>query len=162
MTEGTLPVTFYPKRSSAVWLLLGCTAFVAVGVWLGISKGDWMGFLCAGFFGLGIPVAVIQLMPGSTFLRLDSTGITFASMFKEKSLPWAVFQEFFVVTMRQTGVKVHETVGFNFVPTYDRARAGRAVARFISHCEGALPNTYGMKAEELAHILNTRLREFSR
>jgi len=72
-----------------------------------------------------------------------------------------VFDEFFVVTLKQTGVKVHEKVGFNFVPTYDRARLGRAVARELGKCEGALPDAYGRKAEELAAILNARLQAAS-
>jgi len=48
-------------------------------------------------------------------------------------------------------------VGFNFVPTYDRGRTARAVAKALGKCEGALPNTYGRKAEELARVLNAQL-----
>ena len=74
------------------------------------------------------------------------------------SMPWSVFDEFFVITLRQTGLKVHEMVGFNFAPTYDRAKLGRTVAKALSQCEGALPDTYGKKAEELAAILNAQLQ----
>lgn len=153
-------LTLYPRRSRAIWLLLGCSAFVALGVWLGLS-GERNGFLGAAFFGLGIPIAVIQLLPGSAFLRIDSAGITFAAMFRTTSLPWSAFAEFFVVTLRQTGVQMHEMVGFNFAPTYDRARHGRAMAKVFVKCEGALPDTYGKKAEELAALLNARLRAAS-
>ncbi len=110
-------MTLYPKRSTAIWLLLACSAFVAGGVWLGL-RGEWFGFVCAGFFGLGIPVAVIQLLPGSAYLHIDSTGITYTVLFRTTSLPWSVFQSFCVVTMRQTGLKVNEMVGFDFVPSY--------------------------------------------
>jgi hypothetical protein len=151
-------MTLYPKRSSAIWLLVACTAFVATGVWMGRS-GNSIGWICAAFFGLGIPVAVIQLIPGSTFLHVDSNGITYSNLFRKTSLSWSIFQEFFVVTMRQSGLKVHEMVGFNYVSTYDRSRAARALATAISGCEGALPDTYGMKAEELAKLLNARLHE---
>lgn len=150
-------MTFYPKRSSAIWLLLGCSAFVAAGIWMGF-RGEWFGYVCAGFFGLGIPVAVIQLLPGSAFLQIDSSGITYASLFRKTSIPWSVIDDFCVVAMRQTGVKVHEMVGFNFVPSHDRSRFGRGVSKAIAGCEGALPDTYGMQAVDLAAMLTSRLR----
>ena len=152
----TAAMTLYPKRSSTIMLLLVCSAFVAIGIALGRS-GEWPGFLCAAFFGLGIPIAVIQLLPGSTFLLIDSEGVTFANLYRKTSLPWPVFEEFFVVSLSQTGVTVREMVGFNFVATYDRARVGRAVAKALGQCEGALPDTYGKKASELVAILNERL-----
>ena len=150
-------LTLYPRKSRALWLLLACSAFVTIGIWVGLS-GEWPGYLGAAFFGLGIPAAVIQLLPGSTFLLINSEGITFANMFRKTSLPWSILDEFFVVTLRQTGVKIHEMVGFNFVPTYDRARLGRAFLKVLGKCEGALPDTYGKKAEELAALLNARLQ----
>jgi hypothetical protein len=156
LTDTSTPLIFHPKRSSAIWLLMGCSAFVGIGIWMGVS-GEWTGFLFAGLSALGIPVAVIQMMPGSTFLRLDPTGITYSTLFRRASLSWLDVEEFFVVTMTQTGINVREMVGFNFVPTYDRARTARAVAKVIGKCEGALPDTYGRKAEELARILNARL-----
>ena len=153
MTADPTPMTLYPRRSSAIWLLVVCTAFVAIGIWTG-SSGDWVGFLGAAFFGLGIPVALIELIPGSSFLHIDSNGITFSNLFRKASLPWSDVGEFYVVTMAH-----HEMVGFNFAPTYDRARTARAVSKIIGKCEGALPDTYGKKAEDLARLLNARLQE---
>ena len=146
------PLSFYPKRASNIGLLLVCSAFVAIGITMG-QRGEWPGFLGAAFFGIGVPIAVIQLIPGSAFLRIDSEGITFANLFRETSLPWSAFDEFFVVR-----IGVNQMVGFNFAPTYDRARLGRAVAKVLATCEGALPDTYGEKVEELVALLNTRLK----
>ena len=154
-------MTLYPKRSSAVGLFFCCSAFVAVGLWLGFG-GEWLGFVCAGFFGLGIPVAVVQLIPGSTFLEIDDVGITYASLFRKTSIPWSAIDDFCVVTMKRTGVKVYEMVGFNFVPAYDRSTTGRSVSKVIAGCEGGLPDTYGMKAAELAAMLTSRLDEVRR
>jgi len=151
-------MTLYPKRSSTIWLMLGSASFVAAGIWIARS-GKSMGYVGAAFFGLTFLVAVIQLIPGSAFLLIDSSGITFSSLFRKTSLSWSVFQELFVVRMSQNGLKVVDMIGFNFVPTYDRSRAGRAIATTLTGCEGALPDTYGMKAEELARLLNDRLRE---
>lgn len=117
-----------------------------------------LGFLGAGFFGLGIPLGIIQLCPGSTYPQIDATGFTFCHLFRKTSVPWSIIDEFFVVTLKQKGVSVHKMVGFNFVPSYDRARLGRCVAKLISKGEGALPDTCGRSAEELAELLNSYLQ----
>lgn len=149
-------ITLYPKKSTALWLLLICSLFVAAGIWIAPSKG-WMGYLIAAFFGLGIPVAIVQLLPSSAYLQLNDESIAFCCLFRKTSIPWEVIDDFFVVTMRQSGLTIHEMVGFNYVQSYDRTRVGRALAKAISKCEGALPDTYGMRAAELAELLNARL-----
>ena len=126
---------------------------------MGASEG-WIGYACAAFFALGIPVAIIQLVPGSSYLQLDENGITICSLFRKSTVPWSIVAEFFVVTLSQTGVTVHKMVGFNYIPSYDRARVGRRVSKIIGKCEGALPDTYGMTAEELAKNLNACLDSF--
>ncbi len=150
-----------PKKSSAIWLLFGCGFFVAIGIWMAQEEG-WIGYLCAGFFGLGIMVAIVKLIPGSTYLRIAEDGLTFATLFRVKTIPWNVIEQFFVVTMQQTGVTVHKLVGFNYVPDYDRAQALRRINFAMTQCEGALPDTYGKKAEELADLLNRYLAKYTR
>lgn len=154
--ERAAAVTLRPKKSSAIFLLLTCTAFVVLGVWMGAS-GQGPGYLCAAFFGLGMPLGVIQLLPGSGSLVIDAEGITFTHLFRKASLPWSAFDQFLVFTLRHSGLKVHEMVGFNYAPTYDRSKLGRAIARAVGTCEGALPDTYGKKAAERAALLNARL-----
>jgi hypothetical protein len=152
------PLTLFPRRRSAIVLLVLSTAFVAVGIWMA-RTGESFGYASIACFGLGIPIAVIQLLPGSTFLRIDENGITFANLFRKTSLPWSAFDRFVVVVIRKGGLKAHEMVGFDFAPTYDRAKVGRAIAHALAGCEGALPDTYGRKADDLAALLNARLRE---
>ncbi len=145
--------TLYPKKSSAIGLLLLCSAFVALGIWIAY-KEDWMGYAVSAFFALGIPVALIQLLPASSYLEIGDTGITYSSIFRKASLDWLDVDQFFVVTIRRYGLSVHKMVGFNFVPSFDRPRIGRRIAAAIVGCEGALPDTYGKRAEELAILLN--------
>ncbi len=149
----------YPKRRSAVFYLLIGIGFVVLGLWMAESEG-WIGYACAGFFALCIPVGVVQLLPSSTYLEIKPEGFTICSMFRKTSVQWDVVDEFFVVTMKQTGMTVHKMVGFNYVPSYDRSRIGRRVGKAIAKCEGALPDTFGMKAEELAELLNSKLAAF--
>ena len=149
----------YPKKQSAILLLLGSILFVVIGLILAPTQG-WIFYLGAGFFGLGIPVAVIKLIPGSTYLELKEEGFEFCNFFGKTSLNWDDIDEFFIVSLKQTGVSVHDMIGFNFVASYDRSGIGRGVAKALSQCEGALPDTYGLKPEELVDLLNSKLREF--
>lgn len=131
-------------------LLLACSAFVAGGIWIGIT-GDWIGYLCAAFFALGIPVAAMQFIPGSAYLKLDQSGFTFCSMFRKTTIPWSAVESFFVTTI------YNKMVVFNFVPSYDRSKLGRRICKGMANCEGGLPDTYGKKAEELADLMNAYL-----
>jgi hypothetical protein len=155
----THALTLRPGKSSAIWLLLVCGLSVVGGVWVGQEKG-WVGYLCAALFALGIPVALVQLLPGSTYLRISEDGLSFANLFRVTTIPWNVIDQFFVVSAKQMGMTVHKMVGFNYVPTYDRSRTARCVSSAIAQCEGALPDTYGKKAEELVDMLNRCLAEF--
>lgn len=146
-----------PKKAKTLSLLAISSMFVAIGIVVAVGAGDSLGFVCAAFFGIGVVVAVVQLIPNSSFLRIDSTGITIASMFRQTSVPWSVVDRFFVVSTKMHGLKVGEMVGFDFVPTYDRARLGRQVASALGACEGAIPDTYGKTGADLAALLNARL-----
>ena len=121
---------------------------------------SWLGYLCAGFFGLGIPVFTIQLFPGSTYLALTPEGFTICNLFRKTTIPWNIIDNFFVVSMNPVGVSVQHMVGFNFVESYDRSRLGRSVAKAVAQCEGALPDTYGKKPQELADFLNSCIERF--
>ena len=149
--------TLYTKKSTAIWLLLICATFVIAGLWMGNSRG-WVGYACAAFFALGIPIALIQLIPGSSFLKLEHNGLVVRSLFRESTILWQDVHEFFVVTLEQRGFTVNKMVGFNYVSTYDRSKIMRRLARGFAKCEGSLPDTYGMGAEELASMLNSYLR----
>lgn len=152
MTEPSTSITLYPSRLRLIWLLLGCSIFVAIGIWMGI-EGESFGYVGAAFFGLGVPVSLIQMIPGAGFLHIDAGGFTSSSLFRKHKLAWSDIDEFYVVWIGH-----HRFVGLNFASTYDRSRTARKVAKAISGCEGAL-DPYGMRAAELAELLNTRLQE---
>ena len=160
MNQETTSLILRPKKSSAIWLLIVCILFVAGSIWMAQEK-RWIGYLCAGFFALGIPISIAQLIPGSTYLQITDNGLSFANMFRITNIPWNVIDHFFVVSMKRTGVTVHKMVGFNFVSSYDHAKTSRRVSTAIAKCEGALPDTYGKTAEELVDMLNRCLLEFT-
>ncbi|MEM6331191.1 MAG: hypothetical protein AAF790_13205 [Planctomycetota bacterium] len=129
-------------------MLLGLAVLSATGVWM-IADGDWLGFLVAGFALFAVPVFAIQLLPGAAYLRVDQNGVRFAVAFRETAVPWESIAESGVYE-----VKGSRLVGFNYT-----AKAGRVrqASRSLTGYEGGLPDTYGMKAEELASLLDHRL-----
>lgn len=145
-----LPLTFYPKRTQAILLLLVSSAFVAAGIFI-VVEGDWKGLICAGFFGLCALVGAVQLLPGSAFLKLTSEGLEYASLFRNHRIPWTAITEIGVCHIRASGLVVRKMVGFNFDPAF--TVGARALSQSLSGFEGALPDTYGMKAEDLAKLL---------
>lgn len=152
-------VILWPRKSRMVWLLIVSMLFVALGLWLAL-KGGLVGYLCAGFFGLGVLVAAVQLLPGSSYLRLTPESMSWASLFRVTTIPWGDIDQFFVVTIRHMGFPIRKMVALNYVETYQRSRFGRALSSALADCESGLPDTYGMKAEELVDLLNEYLERF--
>ncbi len=153
MNPRSLPFTVYPKKTKILLLFVVCLAFVAGGI-LMIRTGQKMGWLCAGFFGLGIPVFLIQLYPRSSFLTVHEEGIEVCSRFRSHKLRWTDISEFGTYTIRQHGLPVSKMVGFNYSAEYQRASRARAFSKALSGFEGGLPDTYGFRAEELAQVLS--------
>ncbi|MEQ8763675.1 MAG: hypothetical protein RL885_07105 [Planctomycetota bacterium] len=151
-----LPLKLRPRAWTAILLLVTSGVFVATGLWLGFT-GKTPGFLVAAFFGIGVGVAIVQLMPESTWLHITEEGLTYRQLFKEHHVPWEAVEVFYPVTMRQSGLPIRKMVGFDFRPSYDRSRLGRRVASMVAGCEAALPSNYGMKCRALVDLLNEHL-----
>jgi hypothetical protein len=148
------------RPSRLKWLLvLGISLTFVVGgllalFWPGRAgapqrEGAWVMWLCVGFFGLGVVVCLLQFLPRSSFLRLDGEGFTIRTLYRERTYRWEDVDTFGV-----TVVSFNKMVGFNFAPHFDRAARLRRVNKAIAFFEGALPDTYGMKAEDLADLMN--------
>jgi hypothetical protein len=148
-----LPFTVYPKKSQMLLLFLVCVAFVGGGV-LMIRDGQKVGWLCAGFFSLGIPVFLIQLYPKSSFLTVSEDGIEFCSLFRRSKLQWSDVSEFGVYSIRHHGLTVSTMVGMNYSREYQRLSKARSVSKALAGFEAGLPDTYGFRAEELARLLS--------
>ena len=144
-----------PSRRTWLLVLVISLAFVAVGL-LALfgprpaeQEDVWVMWLCVGFFGLVAGVSVLQLLPQTSCLRLDTEGFTIRSLFREQTYRWDD-----VDTFGATRIGPNKMVGFNFAPHFRRAERLRGVSAALAGFEGALPDTYGMKAEELAHLMN--------
>lgn len=151
----TIPVTLRPSRVKTALLFLVCAAFVVGGV-LMVRDGKTMGYFCGGFFALGLPVFGLQFHPKAAYLHLATDGFTFCSLFRSHFVQWAHVQEFAVIH-----VGANRMVAWNFTPALPALGRARGISKALSGYEAALPDTYGMKAHELADVLNGLLHQYA-
>ena len=142
-------VTFRASKLKAFLLFVGSILFVAAGVWMADEK-PLIGWLCAGFFGLGIPASILMLLPNALFLRLDESGFEMGSLFGSKKLLWEEIDGFRIASIR--GAKMIEIL---FSDTYTQQKLGRAIASSVSGMEGAIANSYDAPLDEVLAALNS-------
>ncbi len=152
--DQVLPITLYPSRLKSILLLLICLAFTAMGIVL-VRSGDWVGYLCGGFFGLACIAFVANMLPGASYLRLHQDGFTFCSLYRAHTESWSSIKDVGVLTMRRHGLRVMKMVAWNFQPQYVSRVKLRRANQWVSGFDAALPDTYGRKAEQLAVLMES-------
>lgn len=147
-----------PGKLRSILLLLGCLIFVVAGVFMGQS-GKWIGWLCAAFFGLGIPLAIIQLIPGSSYLEVRSDGFEICHIFRKRFVPWSMVDKFHIIDVTPMSWSKTKRVGFDLVHSNGRASIGQELSKTLAGSEDMLPDNYGKKAEDLVEIMNASLKK---
>jgi len=138
-----------PSKRKVLLLLAISLGFTVVGI-LMIREGDGFdGWLVAVVFGLGLGASLANLWPGASYLRLTARGIDCCTLFRRwQFIPWETVSEFGVARMSYWKKMV----------VFNRSGSNRprltAVNRAFVGTTDALPETYGMKAEKLAVLLN--------
>jgi hypothetical protein len=125
-----------------------CAGFSAIAL-LMIRDGKsfaWFGLV---FFGLGVLVFLLQVVPGASYLKLDPDGLTIRSLFRSSFYKWSEIAGFV-----PGDVGGNRGVVFNFTDDFERHGRLRRLNVELSGAEGALPDTYGLSPERLAQILN--------
>ena len=89
------PIVLRPKKSRWTWVLVLSVAFVALGVEM-IAEGQrTIGLACVAFFGLGVLTAIVQFLPGASFIRITRDGFVVRSLFHTHPfVPWVDVSEF--------------------------------------------------------------------
>jgi hypothetical protein len=142
------PVVLRPSKRKQLGLMALSVALAFSGALAGAS-GEAVGWAATAFFGLCAIVAGVTLLPGASYLRLEREGFVTCSLFRAGGL-----QQWDEVT----GFRVYSTpggaghVGFDFSP--DAQPRGSQIARRLAGVGGAVPDTYGLRPEELAELLN--------
>ncbi|MGE4529851.1 MAG: STM3941 family protein [Acidithiobacillus sp.] len=147
--------TFRASKVKALLTLLGSLAFVAAGIWISAEK-PILGWICAGFFALGVPASILMMLPNYSFLRLDSDGFEMGSLFGSQKILWSEVDGFRICSNR--GVKIIEIV---FNENHTRHKVGRAVASAVARMEGAIANIYDAPLAEVLASLNSWKHRFA-
>lgn len=137
------------RPSPARWL--ATAAICAALVWAGIAimpSHALLAWACIAFFGLGVAVALVNLLPGASALVLDAEGFEVVSLFRRSRIAWSQVARF-----GEVRVGLERMVGFDFV---DGARGdGRLhrINRRVSGFHGALPDRYRRDVADLVRLL---------
>jgi hypothetical protein len=137
-----------PSKMSMALFFIFCFAFTIIGG-LMIHVGRRSGWFVAGVFGFGSLVFFLQLLPNCSFLELGPDGFTVRSLYRSHQYGWADVDHFAV-----TRVGVNKMVAFDFSSGYEKGQTARRMATNISGYEGALPDSYGMKPEQLSELMS--------
>ncbi len=153
-----LPIRLRPSLWKTALLLLVSLGFVAGGLFMARDQ-PLAGYASAAFFGLGVVVGILQMFPNSSYLDIDRDGFTACTLFRRRVYTWNRVENFGVMRIQRYSFTVRKFVGFNFsdIPAAPRSKM-LEVSRDLCGFHACLPDTYGMKAEELADIMN-KLRE---
>lgn len=141
------PVTLYPSRRKWLLLLVGSGLFTAGGVFMVKDHAQW-GWPALIFFGICTVFAAVMLLPDAAGLKLDSDGFQMTNLFRSHRWHWRDVKGFEAVL-----ITPHQTL----VCFDDPAQAGGMLAQLSQSYAGhnsALPDTYGLSADDLAMLMS--------
>ena len=128
--------------------LAGSLVFVMGGIW-GVKQGQPILWVPIVFFGLCSLVFLVQLHPESSSLTLTPEKFVVRSLFRSYEHTWDEVDHFF-----PKNIASNKTVAFSYAPEYTGQQQARKISSKIAGAEAALPDTFGMKPDELASMLN--------
>ena len=136
-----------PSMRKWWWVVLIAIAFTAIGVFM-IAEGNWRGWLVSGIFAFGLALSGLFFLPGSAYLELRPDGFTVCTFWRKQDYRWDAVSAFGVTTIAH-----NRFVAFDFIADEDRPK-GAGIAAAVSGAESSLPDTYGMRADALATLMN--------
>ena len=153
-------LTLHTSKAKSLLLLLASLVFTVAGVFLA-QDGELMGHVAYAFFGLCSVAYMVQLTTGGGYLKLRDDEFEFVFGFGRKQcVKWDDVDSFGVAVVRNLSryyVPPTRLVGWNYKQGVDVSKFGRVTSKTLSGREACLPDTYGMKLEELVSLLNEHL-----
>ena len=150
------PLTLRPSLRNKALLLCVCGAFVAGGIWI-FPTHPFFGALALMGFGLGFAVAAVGFIPNSFYLRLSEEGFTMVSFFRKHFVPWECVESF-----RPIKLGLNTMVGWNYAAEYKLFGSYAPANLRLAGAEAALPDRYGMSAEQLCALMNEAKQQSAR
>jgi hypothetical protein len=152
-----------PSKRKWTLILLGCVALDLGALWLirtgaplkapPFPIGDasfwlWFGVV---LFALGIPLSLVVMFSGRYYLELTRDGFTIGDLVRPRTFRWLAAGPFVVEQSTYRGITTGKTVKFEGVST---AMEGLGKVTELMKPLDRLPDTYGMRAEDLAALMN--------
>ena len=152
------PVTLHPSKLKWSVLFFGTTLIALMGAWDfwdgSVHMEDYEHMIRGPFLlivgGLGAALMGIGLVTKSMFLTLNATGFECGFVWSRMRRSWRDADRFTAVTMMVKGITQY------FVAFDDATRTAgfwNAVALAIDGRNRRLPDTYGLKAADLARLM---------
>ena len=144
-----------PSRVKSVRMLIFSIAIVAESIYFvveGTSTGRFGAIVgCAAilFFGPGLILYSVLLIPGSAYLKLDSEGFMVRTIFRAYSVRWEEVESFQV---RDFGSRKMVVFNFSNLGRGKESVSKLAIAPGLH--EGILRDTYRRSPEKLAATMN--------
>ena len=148
------PLVLRPSRLRTVGTLAGSVALTAVCGWAFVDERSVVMAVGVLLFGAAVVIAVLQLLPGNASLCISPEGLLVRGQIGSRSWSssWNEIEHFRAYDVDQYGTT--KQVGFDRRDlTPDRQGVWKTVARGMTGVDAALPDTYGMRAEDLATLL---------
>ncbi len=142
-----LPLILKPGKIKSSILLVISIGFVILGINL-LDKNKLIAILNIVFFGMCFVVFLINLIPGSSYLKIDEKGIEMKNLFRITFIPWEAVNAFKT-----------KWIAFNKLVVFDLNKT--LVGNKMKLRQGGFPDTYGMSAAKLAQLLNEYKAKFS-
>ncbi len=136
-----LPLTLRPGKFKNIILILISISFICMGISL-IDRNLWIAIITIFLFGISLIVFSINLIPNTSYLKIDERGLEMKTLFRTTFIPWQVVSGF---TTKQ--IFLNKLVMFDIDENFLR------ISKMKSR-QGAFPDTYGMSAKKLAALLN--------
>lgn len=118
----------HKSRWKAAKLLLGCAAFVALGCFM-LGQPDaprWVAWASIGFFGLGIPVNLFQLLDRRPQIIVNDVGV-FDRIMHHEFINWEIIQDVYLAEVNRQ-VFICLVVDQAFEPSRRKGKFRQSVA----------------------------------
>ena len=122
-----------------------------------------VGWFALVFFSLAVLVALFQLLTKRSYLALTRDGFQIFGIRKSRLIPWSEVGAFtaympptlvFAWLPRRINDLGPKMVLFDYRPGVKAFRRMRAMNQTLTGHDAGLPDTYGLRAEELATLMN--------
>jgi hypothetical protein len=141
------PLILKPSKIKSIILILISIGFISLGIKL-LEKNMLIAVLNIFFFGICLIIFIINMIPNSSYLKIDEKGIEMKNLFRITFIPWQAVSGF-----KTKFIFVNKLVIFNI----DEKLLENSKMKGKT---GAFPDTYRMSAKDLANLLNEYKAKF--